>query len=456
MNIAPYPTYQPSGVEWLGNIPKDWSVKRLKWSVDGCFNGVWGDEPDGIDDVVCLRVADFNRDNYTISTEALTLRAIEAKQLESRKLKRGDLLIEKSGGGEKQLVGCVVYFDHEFDAVCSNFVARMPVAEGHLPRYWAYVHAGLYAGKLNYPAIKQTTGIQNLDAALYLDTLAAYPPLAEQQQIAAFLDWKTSQIDALIAKKQALLQKLKEKRLAVITQAVTKGLNPDAPMRDSGIAWLGEVPEHWQTKRLRHCAGLVTSGSRGWAQHFADTGSLFLRITNLTRDSIQLLLDDLQRVEPPEGAEGDRTFTKPGDLLISITADLGSVAVIPEGLEGAYVSQHLSLVRLDSEDIESRWIAYSILSHIGKHQLVGAGYGGTKVQLSLADIKEIVFCHPPTRDEQKRVLEFIQAETAKSDELISLAESAITRLTEYRSALITAATTGKIDVRGWQAPQETV
>ena len=160
MNIAPYPTYQPSGVEWLGNIPKDWSVKRLKWSVDGCFNGVWGDEPDGIDDVVCLRVADFNRDNYTISTEALTLRAIEAKQLESRKLKRGDLLIEKSGGGEKQLVGCVVYFDHEFDAVCSNFVARMPVAEGHLPRYWAYVHAGLYAGKLNYPAIKQTTGIQ--------------------------------------------------------------------------------------------------------------------------------------------------------------------------------------------------------------------------------------------------------------------------------------------------------
>ena len=456
MNIAPYPTYQPSGVEWLGNIPKDWSVKRLKWSVDGCFNGVWGDEPDGIDDVVCLRVADFNRDNYTISTEALTLRAIEAKQLESRKLKRGDLLIEKSGGGEKQLVGCVVYFDHEFDAVCSNFVARMPVAEGHLPRYWAYVHAGLYAGKLNYPAIKQTTGIQNLDAALYLDTLAAYPPLAEQQQIAAFLDWKTSQIDALIAKKQALLQKLKEKRLAVITQAVTKGLNPDAPMRDSGIAWLGKVPAHWQTKRLRHCAGLVTSGSRGWAQHFADTGSLFLRITNLTRDSIQLLLDDLQRVEPPEGAEGDRTFTKPGDLLISITADLGSVAVIPEGLEGAYVSQHLSLVRLDSEDIESRWIAYSILSHIGKHQLVGAGYGGTKVQLSLADIKEIVFCHPPTRDEQKRVLEFIQAETAKSDELISLAESAITRLTEYRSALITAATTGKIDVRGWQAPQETV
>jgi type I restriction enzyme S subunit len=452
MNIAAYPKYQKTDVEWLGDIPTEWTVKRLKWSVEGSFNGVWGDEPDGIDDVVCLRVADFNRDNYTISTEALTLRAIEAKQLESRKLKRGDLLIEKSGGGEKQLVGCVVYFDHEFDAVCSNFVARMPLAEGHLPRYWAYVHAGMYAGKLNYPAIKQTTGIQNLDAALYLDTLAAYPPLAEQQQIAAFLDWKTSQIDALIAKKQELLQKLKEKRLAVITQAVTKGLNPDAPMRDSGIAWLGVVPLDWQTKRLRHCAGLITSGSRGWAQHFADTGSLFLRITNLTRDSIQLLLDDLQRVEPPDGAEGDRTYTQPGDLLISITADLGSVAVIPDGLEGAYVSQHLSLVRLDSQDIESRWIAYSILSHIGKYQLVGAGYGGTKVQLGLADIKEIVFCHAPTRDEQKRVLKFIETETAKSDELISLAESAITRLTEYRSALITAATTGKIDVRNVAVP----
>jgi type I restriction enzyme, S subunit len=278
------------------------------------------------------------------------------------------------------------------------------------------------------------------------------PTIPEQHKIAAFLDWKNSQIDALIAKKQELLEKLKEKRLAVITQAVTKGLNPDAPMRDSGISWLDDVPTDWQIKRLRHCAGLITSGSRGWAQHFADSGSLFLRITNLTRESIELDLNDIQRVAPPDGAEGNRTYTQAGDILISITADLGSVAVIPEKLEAAYVSQHLSLVRLDSEDIDPLWIAYSVLSHIGEYQLLGAGYGGTKVQLSLGDIKEIVFCHPPTLDEQRHILKFIEVETKRSDNLISLAESVIARLTEYRTSLITVATTGKIDVRNVAIP----
>ena len=130
------------------------------------------------------------------------------------------------------------------------------------------------------------------------------PSFSEQEKIADFLDWKTGQIDALIAKKQALIEKLKEKHLAVITQAVTKGLDPEAPMRDSGISWLGEVPARWSVKRLRYCAGTVTSGSRGWAEFFSESGALFLRITNLDRESISLKLDDLQRVEPPDGAEG--------------------------------------------------------------------------------------------------------------------------------------------------------
>lgn len=278
------------------------------------------------------------------------------------------------------------------------------------------------------------------------------PSHDEQQQIAAFLDWKAGQIEALIAKKKELLEKLKEKRLAVITQAVTKGINPAAPLRDSGIPWLGKVPKHWEVKRLRYCTGLVTSGSRGWAQHFADSGALFLRITNLDRESIELLLEDIQRVEPPGGAEGARTFTQAGDLLISITADLGSVAVIPTDLEPAYVSQHLSLIRLDTDEVDPNWIAYSVFSHVGRFQLRMAGYGGTKVQLSLSDIKEIAFCHPPKFEEQQKILDFIRVETKRIDKLIKQASEAIDRLTEYRTALITATTTGKIDVRKVAVP----
>ena len=454
MNIAPYPTYQPSGVEWLGNIPKDWSVKRLKWSVDGCFNGVWGDEPDGIDDVVCLRVADFNRDNYTISTEALTLRAIEAKQLESRKLKRGDLLIEKSGGGEKQLVGCVVYFDHEFDAVCSNFVARMPVAEGHLPRYWAYVHAGLYAGKLNYPAIKQTTGIQNLDAALYLDTLAAYPPLAEQQQIAAFLDWKTSQIDALIAKKQALLQKLKEKRLAVITQAVTKGLNPDAPMRDSGIAWLGKVPAHWGVKRLKFVAHVGNGSTPNREDSAYWDGGTYPWLNSSVVNQEQVTNAD-QFVTPLALSECHLPRISPPAVLVGITGQGKTRGMATTLLFEATINQHLAYVKPDEAKASVGFLRRVFDMAYAHLRIESENGGSTKGAITCEQIAELPIPVPPL-DEQVVISERKNMALAKLARMSDNAKSAITRLTEYRSALITAATTGKIDVRGWQAPQETV
>lgn len=448
MNIAPYPTYQPSGVEWLGNIPKDWSVKRLKWSVDGCFNGVWGDEPDGIDDVVCLRVADFNRDNYTISTEALTLRAIEAKQLESRKLKRGDLLIEKSGGGEKQLVGCVVYFDHEFDAVCSNFVARMPVAEGHLPRYWAYVHAGLYAGKLNYPAIKQTTGIQNLDAALYLDTLAAYPPLAEQQQIAAFLDWKTSQIDALIAKKQALLQKLKEKRLAVITQAVTKGLNPDAPMRDSGIAWLGKVPAHWGVKRLKFVAHVGNGSTPNREDSAYWDGGTYPWLNSSVVNQEQVTNAD-QFVTPLALYECHLPRISPPAVLVGITGQGKTRGMATTLLFEATINQHLAYVKPDEAKASVGFLRRVFDMAYAHLRIESENGGSTKGAITCEQIAELPIPVPPL-DEQVVISERIDMALAKLARMSDNAKSAITRLTEYRSALITAATTGKIDVRGWQ------
>lgn len=275
----------------------------------------------------------------------------------------------------------------------------------------------------------------------------AFPPLPEQKQLADFLDYKTAKIDALIAKNNQLIERLKEQRIAVITQAVTKGLERNAPMRDSGVEWLGQVPAHWETRRLRYCVDLVTSGSRGWAKYFSDSGSLFLRITNLNRQSISLRLDDVERVAPPEEAEGARTLTQPGDLLISITADLGSVAVIPSRLEPAYVSQHLALVRPEANTIIPEWLALSIFSHSGKSQLLTAGYGGTKVQLNLNDIKEIVFCHPPLREEQRRILRVIVSKTERIDRLVSLINQAITNLIEYRISLITAATTGKTDLR---------
>ena len=219
--LNPNPPLKPSGVEWIGDIPEHWVAARLKWSSIARVNGVWGEEPNGEDDVICVRVADFDRRNLRVSIASPTLRAVLTSQRARRELTAGDLLIEKSGGGEQQLVGCVVLYDHAVPAVCSNFVGRVSIAEDAEPRYWTYMHAALYSGRLNYPAIKQTTGIQNLDADAYFDTPTVFPPLDEQRLIADFLDEKTRRIEALCSKTELAIERLEEYRTALVTAAVT-------------------------------------------------------------------------------------------------------------------------------------------------------------------------------------------------------------------------------------------
>jgi type I restriction enzyme S subunit len=243
-----YPGYRDSGVEWLGEVPVHWKLMRLKWTISGCFNGIWGDEADGgPDDLICVRVADFDRVGFRVNLEQPTLRSVTDRERKFRLLHHDDLLIEKSGGGDLQPVGAVVQYDQDATAVCSNFVARMPVQSGNDTRFLAYFHAHLYRGRVNERSIKQTTGIQNLDSGSYLSELIGSPPLAEQQTIAAFLDRETARIDALIEKKRRFIELLQEKRAALISHAVTRGLDPTVPLKDSGIEWLGQIPAHWST-----------------------------------------------------------------------------------------------------------------------------------------------------------------------------------------------------------------
>jgi len=186
----------PSGIEWMDDIPAHWTTCRLRETARGCFNGVWGEEPNGQDDLVCVRVADFERERRRVNLDQPTIRAIAPNLRRVRLLLRGDLLIEKSGGGDQQPVGMVVLYDNDISAVCSNFIARMPVAEGFDPGYLVYVHEYLYAIRLNTRSIKQTTGIQNLDSDSYLGEPMAFPPLGEQGFIVQYLDRETTRIAA--------------------------------------------------------------------------------------------------------------------------------------------------------------------------------------------------------------------------------------------------------------------
>lgn len=159
----PYPAYKASGVEWLGDVPEHWPSMRLKNTVLDCLNGAWGAEADGgADDTACVRVADFDRQKRRVVLDEPTLRAVSRDQ--RRELTTGDLLLEKSGGGDKQPVGTVVLYDLDAPAICSNFVARMRIKGGHSAPFLCYLHEALYSAQVNTRSIKQNTGIQNLDS----------------------------------------------------------------------------------------------------------------------------------------------------------------------------------------------------------------------------------------------------------------------------------------------------
>ena len=203
-------------------------MKRLKHSVNFAINGVWGDEPQNNEnDVVCVRVADFDRNLRTVTIHEPTIRNVSLRDRLTRGLKKGNLLLEKSGGGDLNPVGFVTLYTHELEAVCSNFIAKIELSHNLSPEYWCYFHAAAYFSRLNVKSIKQTSGIQNLDQSQYFDELAIFPPLAEQQAIAAFLDRECARIDTLIERAEQAIVLLRERRSALIAAAVTGQIRVD-------------------------------------------------------------------------------------------------------------------------------------------------------------------------------------------------------------------------------------
>lgn len=213
---------RPSGIPWLGEIPAHWTLGRIKDSVARATNGLWGSEPGESEvDVWCVRVADFDRTNQSVTREKMTYRGIAQEEVKRKHLRRGDLLLEKSGGGEKSPVGFVARFDHADLAICSNFVAVVRLAPEMDSRFWQYVHSSNYSTKLTERSIKQSTGIQNLDQSSYFNEIAAIPPLNEQISIAKYLARKLTIIDETSTASVRAISVLRERRSALISAAVT-------------------------------------------------------------------------------------------------------------------------------------------------------------------------------------------------------------------------------------------
>jgi len=419
--LKPYPKYKDSGVRWLGKVPEHWEVKRLKSSIASSQNGVWGDEPNGVDDVFCIRVADFDRDQLSVDLSDLTVRAISYEDKERRCLEKGDLLLEKSGGGEKQPVGAVMLWSQNIQAVCSNFIADVKVALGWESKFLVYLHSHLYSSYVNVRSIKQTTGIQNLDSKAYFNELISAPETSEQKAIVSFLDCETARIDSVIEKKRRLIELLKEKRTSLITQAVTKGLDPNVPMKDSGVEWLGEIPAHWDLKRLRYvCKVNPVKSQVKLSQNEEVT---YLPMEKLGVDGSL----DLDETKPLSEVYKGYTYFADGDVIIAkITHcfENGKGALVSNLTNGVgFGTTELHVLRQYPELIRE-YLYYLIQSDLfmklGELEMKGAA---------------------------AKIVKYLELALDKIDILSWKTIETIEKLQEYRSALISAAITGKIDVR---------
>lgn len=452
MSLPSYPTYKDSGVAWLGQVPGHWRVDRFKASIDSCKNGIWGDEPSGDgNDIACVRVADFDRVRLGVKEHIPTLRNVSDKERVGRLLTRGDLLLEKSGGGELQPVGQVVMYDLEAPAVCSNFIAKLSLARDMVPAYWNYVHSAAYSVRLNIGAINQTSGIQNLDQDRYFNERAPFPPSGEQAAIATFLDRETSKIDALIVEQEKLLALLAEKRQATVSHAVTRGVNPNAPMKDSGVAWLGEVPVHWTVVPLKRLLSDVKAGPFGSAL----TKDMYVSSGYRVYGQEQVIPADFSigdyYISDSKFAELQQYSVKAGDILISCVGTFGKIAIVPEHVEPGIINPRLIRLRVGATML-GRYLEAVLRSSVVFEQFSMVSRGGTMDVINIGTLNAVTLAIPPTH-EQEDLLVFLDVETAKLDKLKSEAERAIALLAERRRALIAAAVTGKIDVRN-AVPQE--
>ena len=446
MSFPRYPEYKDSGVEWLGNVPRHWLVDRLKASIVSSKNGIWGDEPKWDEnDIPCVRVADFDRRKLRVELTEPTIRNVTSREREGRILSSGDLLLEKSGGGESQPVGCVVLYDDERLAVCSNFVARVQLAHGLNSSFWRYVHAAAYAVRLTTGSINQTSGIQNLDQDRYFNERAPFPPHDEQVAIANFLDRETAKIDSLVAEQEKLIALLQEKRQAVISHAVTKGLDPNVPMKDSGVEWLGEVPAHWTVMPIRLAArlesGHTPSRSRpDWWKDCTVPWFTLADVWQIRDGGADVVYETKELVSELGLANSSARLLPEGTVMLSRTASVGFSAIM--GVAMATTQDFANWVC--REKLRPEFLLQVFRSMKGEYRRLMMG--STHNTIYMPDIQAFRFALPPL-PEQLRIVDYIKEKASTFDDLISEAEVAVRLLTERRTALISAAVTGQIDVR---------
>ena len=411
MRFKPYTKYKPSGVEWLGVVPEHWQPLKMKY-LASIQNGKE------------YKDVETYGDGYpVIGSGGEFATAVDY-------LYEGESVLL----GRKGTIDRPIYFNGAFWVVDTMFYTQ--IKKNVVPKYLYYctttIHFDYYSTSTALPSMTQ----RDLSGILF-----AVPLYEEQSAIASFLDRETAKIDTLIAKQEKLIKLLKEKRQAMISHAVTKGLNPNAKMKDSGIEWLGEVPEHWEVNALKRDFRVIGGSTpKSDYENYWDGSIIWVTPADLSKLS-SFKIDDSQRKITADGLQSCGTTLVPcGSIILSTRAPIGSLAIADSEL----CTNQGCKALVPGDNSNSHFYAY--LLSVATAELNNRGKGTTFLELSGDELGSFKVTFP-TALEQSAIASFLDRESAKIDTLIAKAEQAITLQKEHRTALISAAVTGKIDVR---------
>ena len=435
MSYPRYNSYKDSGVEWLGEIPEGWEVKKLKHMGSSIIGLTYSPSDLTTEEgIIILRAGNIQNGKIILDNNIFIDQDLVPEKL---KIMPGDILI-CARSGSKHLVGknAVVKENHQG----LTFGAFMTV---YRTNHWRYISQVLQSDIFNAQSeLYLTTTINQLTNHTLNNMVIPFPSTGEERKaIADFLDRETGRIDTLISKKEQFITRLREKRQTVISHTVTRGLNPRAPLKDSGIPWLGKVPEHWEVKKLKYLGESII-GLTYKPSDLSDeeNGTLLLRSTNIQKGKLVLYNNQYVKCEIP-----DRLTIRPGDILICSRNGskhlIGKNTVLSKELEGSTFGAFMTVFRSPYWDFLSIVFQSEIFTAQSNLYLTT-----TINQLTIGTLNNLVIAFPPNIEERDEIIKEVSLETGHLDKIIIKSLKAISRLKEYKTALISAAVTGKIKV----------
>ncbi|UZJ61045.1 restriction endonuclease subunit S [Pseudomonas sp. KU26590] len=448
MTFPAYSYYRDSGVEWLGVVPEHWGVKPLRYL--GRFRkGLTITKADLTDTgIPCLNYGEVHSlYPFEVNQDIHALKCVPAEYLETEPsscISYGDFVFADTSE-DLEGVGNFTHVSGTEPLFAGYHTIIYSLDSDVNSRFLAYCLES-FAFRTQLRMGVKGVKVFSVTQEILRGGIAWIPTTAEQTQIARFLDHETARIDALIEEQQRLIELLKEKRQAVISHAVTKGLDPIVSMKDSGVEWLGEVPAHWDVSRLKYHSTRIGDGLHSTPEYDDAGDYFFINGNNLVGGAITIA-PTTRQVNRQEFLK-HRVLLDSSTVLISINGTIGNLALysgepVILGKSAAYINC--------TESLSPRFCLYLFSSEQIKRFFESQLTGTTIYNLSLRTIAETPTPLPPI-DEQNSIVEFLNRNVDGFDELIDNAMKLAQLLQERRSALISAAVTGKIDVRGWQPP----